>query len=91
VRHVVHGSCLCHTTTAQGKYCHKYCNPQKVPELEEARLAGKRNMSVCEQQFSVFSRYRFSMNRMNRVRFNFMLVVALCLGQERHAARPVRT
>ncbi|KAG1656588.1 hypothetical protein FOA52_006623 [Chlamydomonas sp. UWO 241] len=66
----------------QGAYCNKHCNPHDVKLLEATRVSGKRNMSVAEQCCSKLSRHRFSLNNMNRQRFQFMLMVIMKLDVE---------
>ena len=51
----------------KGKFCSKYTNPYKIPELKDA------NLSLCEQKFSIVANHRHHMNQMGRDRFKFML------------------
>jgi hypothetical protein len=63
-----------------------------VKELEEAKEAGKRNMSIAEQRFSKLGRYKRMMRKMNRSRFQFTLMTIMRLDhKERENKKHVRT
>ena len=51
------------------KYCTMHCSPHSIPELRGA------NMEVCEQVFKKLGKYAGSFRYLNRVRFNFMLLL----------------
>jgi hypothetical protein len=56
-------------TNHTGKYCTLHCSPYKFPQLKHA------NMSVCEQRFKWLGKFSSAFRYMNRVRFNFMLLL----------------
>jgi hypothetical protein len=66
----------------KGKFCFKHTNPNKCPMLQEAKAAGWRNLSVCEQTFSLLNRYAHVVNPMNKSTFNFHLQLLVHLQRE---------
>ncbi|GAQ84248.1 hypothetical protein KFL_001820010 [Klebsormidium nitens] len=52
-----------------GKWCKENVSPFLYPELEGA------NMSVCEQRFKWFGKYRWLARNMNQRRFQFLLLI----------------
>ncbi|GAQ90741.1 hypothetical protein KFL_006790040 [Klebsormidium nitens] len=54
-----------------GKWCKEHVNPHHHPELTKA------NMSICEQRFSWFGKYKHILRKMNEHRFHFLLLI-LC-------------
>eukprot|EP00877_Chromochloris_zofingiensis_P007267 jgi/Chrzof1/2794/UNPLg00708.t1 len=58
-----------------GRYCKKYANPHRWPELKHV------NMSVAEQYFKRMARFKVSLRYMNKERFGFMLQMICKLDQ----------
>ena len=71
-----------HFKTHIGAYCMKYTNPNRIAILREGKGTA-RNMSVAEQGFKHTNKYKYSFNKMNYVKFGFILLHMTALLNER--------